>query len=346
MRAPRVLPVFACALLTLQAAAFAPVRAQQMPRIGIVDLYGRKLVAESDVRSALGLRPGDSVSLTKDTMIARLRRVPGVRDAQVTAVCCEAGQLILYVGIQEGVAPGVKFNPAPKGAVRLPESILVADSIESAAMMEGVQKGMAGEDDSNGYSLFEYPPARAAQEPFLKYAKSNAARVRDVLRNSSDSRHRALAAAILPFAGPSNLTISNLTFAMHDADAGVRNNAMRSLAVIAMYARKHPAAKLVVPLGSYADMLNSLVWTDRNKAAFALMQLTESRDQGLLNQLGRNALDPLIDMARWKALGHATPGIIILGRIAGMKDNIIFEAMNRDREVIINAAAAKARRTR
>lgn len=349
MNSARVFTKRVCMLLSLTAVAFAsaPARANaQMPRIGIVDLYGRRLVAESDVRSALGLHVGDSISLSKDSMVARLRRVPGVRDAQIAAVCCDAGRMIMYVGIKEGAAPAIRWNPTPHGAARLPASMLVADSVMTLAMMDGVQRGKSGEDDSNGYSLFEYPPARAAQQPFLKYAKSNREKILEVLRTSSETRHRALAAAILPFAGPSSSTIAALSNAMLDPDAGVRNNAMRSLAVIGMYARTHPAASLQVPLGGYAQLLNSLIWTDRNKAAFALLQLTESRDPALLAELGRTALDPLIDMARWKSMGHATPGIIILGRIAGMKDPIIAETMNRDREVIINAAAAKARRTR
>ena len=47
----------------------------------------------------------------------------------------------------------------------------------------------------------------------------------------------------------------------------------------------------------------------------------------------------LIEMARWKSVGHATAALMILGRIGGMSDDAIGAAVTHgEREVIINAA--------
>jgi hypothetical protein len=43
----------------------------------------------------------------------------------------------------------------------------------------------------------------------------------------------------------------------------------------------------------------------------------------LLEQLRTEALDPLLEMARWRSLGHAEAALLILGRIAGMDEDTI-----------------------
>src|SRR5215210_1711753 len=126
--------------------------------------------------------------------------------------------------------------------------------------------------------------------------------------------------------------------AMRDPSANVRNNAMRALGIIALYAREHPDLRLTVPSAPFIEMLNSPVWTDRNKSSIAVMELSESRDPNLLAELRARALPALVEMARWKSEGHATASIMILGRLAGMSDQAIIATVSRgDRESIIDA---------
>jgi hypothetical protein len=70
-------------------------------------------------------------------------------------------------------------------------------------------------------------------------------------------------------------------------------------------------------------MLNSIVWTDRTAAAVNLVNLTEWRNEEVLEQLRLRALDALIDMAQWKHLPHALPAYILLGRVVGMTEEEI-----------------------
>jgi len=51
--------------------------------------------------------------------------------------------------------------------------------------------------------------------------------------------------------------------------------------------------------------------------------LTEGRDAGTLALLKERALDAMVDMARWKSLGHALPGFILLARSAGWEEKKI-----------------------
>jgi hypothetical protein len=315
--------------------------AAQLPRVGSIDLYGRSSVAESAIRAALGVRVGDSLTVPRDTLVARLRGVPGVRDAAVTAVCCYEDKAMLFIGIQESAAPAVSWHPAGSSDARLPAEIIRNDSIVSAAMMEGIMKGESGEDDSRGYTLFKYPAARSAQELYVTWVPSHVDALRSVLRTSGDAEHRALATELIPFAGPSPATAADLRYAMRDPSPGVRNNAMRALGVMGMYALQHPETGIEIPVAGFGEMLNSLVWTDRNKAAFALTMLSAPRSPSIMAELSKLPMQPLIDMARWTSPGHAAPGLIILGRIAGMKDDDIFAALEKDRETVIKAALTK-----
>ncbi len=72
-------------------------------------------------------------------------------------------------------------------------------------------------------------------------------------------------------------------------------------------------------------------------ASLLLVALTESRDPKVLNLLRTEALDPLVEMARWHYIGHAEAALSILGRIAGLDEdslNKLIEAGQAD--TIIN----------
>ena len=86
-------------------------------------------------------------------------------------------------------------------------------------------------------------------------------------------------------------------------------------------------------------VLPSPVWTDRNKAAGALMALSTDREPELLATLREQALAPLVEMARWNSEGHALPAFFVLGRIAGYSDEAVYDLWERgNRDAVIDAA--------
>jgi hypothetical protein len=153
--------------------------------------------------------------------------------------------------------------------------------------MAAVVEGDAGEDDTHGHALSSNAAMRAVQEQFVVFAARDEARLRDMLAQSSDAAERALAAA------------------MRDPNDGVRNNAMLALAVIAAHAAGEPQLGIHVPPEPFVDLLNSPFWTDRNKAVFTLVALSQTHDPALLTALRNRALTSLVEMARWKSRMHA-----------------------------------------
>jgi hypothetical protein len=302
-------------------------------------------VSEAQVRGALAVKEGDSLSLDRGRPAElreseqRLLTVPGVVRAQVSLVCCENGRGTVYVGIEEKGRPTLRFLPAPTGDVRLPADIVAAGEALEKAWMSAVQRGDAAEDDSQGHALFHDPASRAIQEQFIKFAARDQARLREVLKGSSDAEHRALAAEVLGYAANKDNVLDDLVAAMRDPSSDVRNNAMRALGILA---RAPATVKLTrrVPFDAFVALLNSLVWTDRNKSSLALAGLTDERDPALLDALRRQALRPLADMARWKSVGHSQPALEILVRIAGLPEGAAAKATTTEaREEIVEAAS-------
>ncbi|HEX6560245.1 MAG TPA: alpha/beta hydrolase-fold protein [Longimicrobiales bacterium] len=326
------------AVLLAVLTAAAPLHAQ-MPDVGVIDFYGLRTLRPADLAAALSLQIGDSINPRLD-LKRRLLGVPGVADAEINVVCCDAGRSIVYVGIQEdGVRP-LTFAATPAGSVQLPAGIVTAGREFSDALFEGVRRGQSGEDDSAGYAVMSYPPAQKVQQTLIAYAQSHFDVLRDVLRNSSAPDQRALAAQMSAYAADRAAVKDELLRAVTDPAPEVRNNALRALAVMAVYKQSHPDAPYDVPFTPFISLLNSLNWTDRNKAAFALTALTASREPALLQLLRDSAFEALAEMARWKVIGHAGAAGIILGRIAGLPEDSIFRAFQRNREAVIRAAAA------
>lgn len=337
----RLTTVLAVALVLLA----APEVGGQSLRIGIIDFYGLRQVSETRARSALAVKEGDTILMAGDARPAflvesehRLSLLPGVLSAHLNLVCCDGGSGIIYVGIEEKDASILHFREGPQDRVRLPARVVQAGSEFSRALMAAVERGDAAEDDSKGHALMHDPTARAIQERFIEHAR-NLTQLRDVLRHSSDAEHRALAAQILGYAANKRDVIEDLVYGLSDPSESVRNNAMRALAVIAHAASASPRQTLRIPVEPFIGLINSPVWADRNKAALALMELSESLDPELLSTLRSRAIVPLVEMARWKSEGHAMPALMILGRIGDQSDEGVQAAWRRgEREAVINAA--------
>ena len=290
-------------------------------------------------REALNMAEGDVVSESVTDAERRLTSLPGVVSARINRVCCDDGKAIIYVGLEEKGAEILRFREAPRGTIRLPDDVVQAGNEFDAALERAVERGDAGEDHSNGHALMHDPAARAVEERFITFAARDLPRLREVLHDSADGEHRALAAEILGYASDKRDVIADLVAAMADPHEAVRNNAMRALWVIADVARRSPALRLRVPPEPFVDLLNSPTWSDRNKASLALMELSDRRDPALLAALRTRALPSLIEMARWKSRGHAAAAVVLLGRAAGVPEKTIQAALNRGaHQVVIDAA--------
>ncbi|HET9981941.1 MAG TPA: HEAT repeat domain-containing protein [Longimicrobiales bacterium] len=316
--------------------------------VASVDLYGLRTVPDSAVRRAVGITPGAPIpdSAARAAAIARVEALPGVSRARLEPVCCTAaGGLMLYVGVEETGAPTLRSAPAPSGAVRLPPEVLAAGDAFERAFAEAIAHRDFAEMDTAGHALMHWPAARAVQLRFVDLAARYAPELRDVLHHAADPAQRALAAQVLGYVADKGTVVEDLATALRDPDETVRNNATRALWLTALLGQRRPELGIHVPYEPLVAMLGSPVWTDRNKASLALMQLTASRDPALLALLRARSLPALVEMANWQNIGHAGAALMILGRLAGMSDEEIAGALQRgEREPILRAAAGIAGR--
>ena len=202
--APRARSGVASVLLLLVLGSRASAQTLQ---IGIIDFYGLGRLSVADVRQTLTFKEGDSISFAGDARPAflveaerRLAALPGVIRASVNPVCCDAGRVIVYVGLEQQGQPVTRFRDNPTGTVRLPADVLQAARDFEEAQKAAVMRGDVGEDDSRGHTLMHDAAARAIQERFVGYAARDLKALTRVLRESSDAGQRAIAAEVLGYA--------------------------------------------------------------------------------------------------------------------------------------------------
>jgi hypothetical protein len=316
--------------------------AAAQPRIGVIDFYGLRKVPESRIRKALGVNEGDFLPPSKGDVEDKLDKIPGIVESQLEAVCCDEGKMILYIGIEEKGTPHFDVREAPEGDVRLVPEILEAYQAFLNALEIAARNGRNGDDLTHGHSLMADPDVREIQERFIPMAKEHLRELRDVLRSSADEEHRAAAAFVIGYAPHKSDVVSDLQYALRDPSSAVRNNAARTLAAFSVLARLDPAAGVRISPTWFIEMLNSVDWTDRNKAVMVLQTLTDSRDPSVLDQLRERAMPSLVEMARWKTLGHALPAYMLVGRIAGISEEKLQERWSAgQREEVIKQALKK-----
>lgn len=327
-------------------AAFVPaICLAQVPTVGIIEIYGTKNISQAEIRKALGTSEGGRLPRSKGDVEDKIAAIDGVVAAHVEAACCEDGKAILYVGVEDRGAPHFDYNSEPQAEdVVAPQAVIDAYNSFLQAAREAGPAGEVGEDLSQGHSLMQNAKARYVQLGFVGLAEEHRDALRKVLRESANAEHRAIAAYVLGYSKDKAAAESVLQFALRDSDETVRANALRALGAIAVYARKNPDAGVKVSPTWMIEMLNSLVWTDRHNAAVALVTLTEDREPSMLDQIRSRALTSVVTMARWRHLPHALPAFILAGRVAGVAEDVLQDAWNKeDREPIVRRAAASAR---
>ena len=309
-------------ILAMLAIAVGLLQSQQA-RIGTIDFFGTAGVDVQKIRSELPVRKGDEVSEDRSSEVhARIsravERAVGHPATDVALVCCdEHGALIVYIGLGGANTVTSEVLSAPKGSACLPSQARARYEAATAALVQAIQNGNSGEDDSRGYSLSNDPSAREKQIAMREYVVAHERTVERALRGCREAEQREVAAAMLGYTRKSIGQIAALVHASRDSDAGTRNNAVRALWVLAMASRKTASE---IPADSFVEMLNSALWTDRNKAGQLLTALTRFHDPQLLERLRTQTLPSLIEMAQWQNSGHSTAYKVLLGRIAGFDE--------------------------
>lgn len=316
------------------------------PRIGIIEIYGARKVSVKKIRSALGVKEGDILPMSRDDAEDRIDKIPGVVASRIEATCCDNRKTVLYVGVEEKGEPHFEFRPAPNGSITLPREIVDKYHAFLEAVSASIQGHNADEDLTNGYSLMADPECRDLQQAFLPMVARHLTNVDQVIRQSADAEQRAIGAYVIQYA-PRDLRsaktmIDALQYALQDVDDTVRENAMRSLKAVTVGTRLHPEQEIRVEPTWFVELLNSVVWSDRRNASLALVNLTDHRDREALSLIRERALTSVLEMARWRDLKHALPAFILAGRVAGLDEKQIQDAWIRgDRESVLRRARNK-----
>lgn len=348
MRRKTLFKVLALCLLTFLVGPQRPpsvTAADEKRAIASIDFFGYGHLDVVKLRSALPVQAGESIkqsewSTYRSRVEEAIRLETGKPPTDVALVCCnEHGHSMMYIGVAGRSSVAVQHKPAPVGRSRLPASALNLNRETDEALSKAALAGRTQQDHSNGYALSADPELRTKELQIREFALGNEDLLRTVLSTSSDAEHRAIAAQFLGYVNVSARQVADLTEAARDPDPGVRNNAVRALGVIAS---SSPQRASMIRPKPFIALLKSDKWFDRNKGGWLMVNLTESRDPKLLKQLRTEAMDALVEMARWHSAIHAGVARRILGRIAGIEETKLNTLIDDQAEAII--AAARKRR--
>jgi HEAT repeats len=323
----------AISIVVVLTAGVAVARGPDRRPLAAVDFFGYKGVDVAAIRRALPFQQGDSfpppkvhTDELKRQVAAAIKKVIGREPTDVAFICCDAKQdYLAYIGLPGESYEPLAFNPTPTGDAHLAKDAVKLSEAMDDAWSNAILNGHATEEDSAGYTLTNDPKARKAELALRDYALQHEDVVLKVLASSSNADHRAIAAQMLGYGRQSDGQIDALVQASMDPDEDVRNNAVRALGVLAT---ARPALARRIPPQPFVRLMRSGAWLDHNKASLILVALTMTREPKLLEELRADALEPLLEMARWRYVGHAEAALTVLGRIAGIEEDSLNKMIN------------------
>ena len=309
--------------------------AAQIPQVRDINVYGQGKLPVERILTAAKVQAGQPLPASKGDIEDRVMQIPGVVEARVEAVCCEGPSIVLFVGIEQREGPHVALRSEPNGDKSLPAGI-VEGYRDYLKAVEGGGRGEKG----GPYRLLlpGVGPAELEQE-LMPLTDQHLAEIRDVLRNSAETPERAIAATVISYSSKPPTVIDDLQYALQDPDEAVRGNAIRSLNRLALLGARNWKLGIRISPTWLIELLNSLTLSDRLLATSALLTLTDSRDRNILDQIRDRGLPALVEMARWDTLNYALPPFLLVGRIAGLKDEEIESRWSKgERQPVIDQA--------
>jgi len=202
-------------------------------RIALIEFFGYGGLDVRAIRQSSPVREGEPYSdEVKLRVRSAVKRITGRDATDVTGICCdERGDRVLFIGLPGQSSRTFQLNPRPAGFVYLSRKLVdlyaKMGEAEHAAVLKG--SDAAREDESLGYRLMAYAPARTLELQVRRYALQHEAALRNVLENSANAEHRAISADALGYAKRSPEQIAALVRACRDANESVRDNSARAL---------------------------------------------------------------------------------------------------------------------
>lgn len=306
-------------------AFIVPAFATLTHRVGAIDFYGVGTANLENIRGKLPVRVGDwSARLHSDNgRKADFEQATGHTPVYVTPVCCdERGREWVFVGLG-----GTKVRPAPRptGPEKLSQPMLNLSNEFFRGLMAAIGRGNTAEEHTTGYALSKDPELRAIQVRMREAALRKEQELYAIVAHSTDATSRAAAVHLLGYAQRSPRLVTALGAAARDADESVRNNATRALGVLLA---AFPEDSKSLDLDYFLDLMNSISWSDRNKASMLLEQVSRTRDRSILDRMKAKSGDALVEMARWTS-PHRGNAVLILARIGGMDEVTLMEKTQR-----------------
>ena len=318
------------------------VTAWGQPAAGYLEVFGNRRVSSEKILKALSLAPGSPLPKSKVEAEEILESIDGVVRAHLEAFCCEEGKVVLYIGVQERGQPGLDLRLAPGGTVVLPEAIVSVYEDFTQTIGRASPEDLT-EDFRAGHSLMTGVAPRTLQERFVGLAEVHFEVLREVLRDSADEDHRAIAAYVLGYAPEKGAIAADLQQALRDPAAAVRTNAARALKALAVLAAQ-PESKILIRTTWFVEMLNAPALSDRLEGARALLTLFDTLSEQTRAHLKERAVPALTEMAKFRHLPHALPAFLILGKVAGLPDGEVEQAWVAGQREALLAKVRKALR--
>ena len=310
-----------------------PILAQEKSiTIGHIEFYGTAGMDVKRIRNELPVHIGDEISVAsvpdvKDRIKQSVKKTIHLEPTDVAMLCCDnQNRLVAFIGLPGKNYRQFQYNRSPKGSAQLAPQVLTIYREAMDLLLPSIQTN-SREEDATGYALSTYPPLRAKQMAMHEYAVQNEELIQRVLADAADAQQREVAAELVGYGQQNTQQVRALVRASRDVNDGVRNNAMRALGVLVD--SKKVSAQQISP-EPFIQMLNSGIWTDRNKGAYLLQGLTLSRDRRLLASIHKKAFVSLYEMARWQDPSHAGSARYILGRIAGIDEKRLVQLIAED----------------
>ncbi|RZM30379.1 MAG: HEAT repeat domain-containing protein [Pedobacter sp.] len=296
-------------------------------RVSTIDFFGYRGISLKELRNAAGKIDGIQTERDLDSLQSRVARVPGVAWVKINRVCCQGNGENVFLSIGASTGNFLPLRPMPRKALVLPEKLSSAYLQYLTMLTKAVQAGISGDDLSRGYSVMDDREVSLIQLALPKLTEDFQSEISGVLLGSTYEKQREAAAFLLGYCPDRARSIKVFAKALNDPSPVVRNNVLRSMAAVLYFKQREVNARVRwSQIRKIVAMVKSNVWSDRDKAVFALTVLTENRDRKVLDQIRSAVQDELKEMAGWNSRAHALLGCIVLGRIQGLSEQQIFES--------------------